>query len=119
MTAKNIFNNNSEYCFRNVLISNFSLPEMRQDKGALWENFLISERIKHNAYRGRFVNTYFWRTHDQAEIDYLEETDGILQAYEFKWKEKKVRFPASFLEAYPNNETSIISRDNFESFVGL
>jgi len=109
----------SDNGIRNVLISNFSLPEMRQDKGALWENFLISERVKNNAYQGRFVNTYFWRTHDQAEIDYLEETDGILQAYEFKWKEKKFRFPASFLEAYPNNETSMISRDNFEDFVGL
>lgn len=104
---------------RNVLMSNFALPEMRQDKGALWENFLISERLKNNAYQGRFVNTHFWRTHDQAEIDYLEEADGILKAYEFKWKEKKVRFPASFLEAYPNNETTIISRDNFEGFVGL
>ncbi|SFU15874.1 hypothetical protein SAMN04489724_4485 [Algoriphagus locisalis] len=104
---------------RNVLISNFTLPEMRQDKGALWENFLISERLKTNAYQGRFANTYFWRTHDQAEIDYLEETDGILKAYEFKWKERKVRFPSSFLEAYPNNETSIISRENFEGFVGL
>jgi len=104
---------------RNVLMSNFTLPEMRQDKGALWENFLISERVKHNAYQGRFVNTYFWRTHDQAEIDYLEESDDIIQAYEFKWKDKKVRFPASFLEAYPNNETAIISRDNFERFAGL
>ncbi|WP_409806627.1 ATP-binding protein [Algoriphagus sp.] len=104
---------------RNVLISNFSIPEMRQDKGALWENFLISERMKDNHYGGRFVNSFFWRTHDKAEIDYIEEEDGILKAFEFKWKEQKVKFPLSFLEAYPDNETNLISKSNFEGFIGL
>ena len=104
---------------RNVLISNFSLPEMRQDKGALWENFLISERLKHNHYNGRFVNTYFWRTHDKAEIDYIEEEDGILHAYEFKWKEQKVKFPASFLDAYPQHQTAVITKNEFQEFVGI
>lgn len=104
---------------RNVLISNYSAPEMRQDKGALWENFMISERTKYNGYQGRFVNSYFWRTHDQAEIDYIEETDGILHAYEFKWQDKNVKFPASFLSAYPNHVTQMVSRNNFEGFVGL
>jgi uncharacterized protein len=103
---------------RNVLISNFSIPDMRQDKGALLENFLISERLKHNSYTGRFVNTHFWRTHDKAEIDYLEEVDGMLYAYEFKWKAKKVRFPASFLQAYPQHQTAVVSRENFEGFWG-
>lgn len=103
---------------RNVLISNFTIPEMRLDKGALWENFLISERLKSNHFDQRFVNAYFWRTHDRAEIDYIEETDGILHAYEFKWKDQKVRFPASFLQAYPEHETSMISRSNFEAFIG-
>ncbi|MDO8965170.1 ATP-binding protein [Algoriphagus sp.] len=102
---------------RNVLINNFTLPEMRVDKGALWENFLISERLKANTYAGRFVNSYFWRTHDQAEIDYLEETDGILHAFELKWQDKKVRFPASFLQSYPNHQTNVVSRSNFEGFV--
>jgi predicted AAA+ superfamily ATPase len=104
---------------RNVLISNFSQPEMRQDKGALWENFLISERLKQNQYNGRFVNTHFWRTHDRAEIDYIEEEDGILHAFEFKWKEQKVKFPASFLQAYPEHKMAVVSRQDFEGFVGL
>ncbi len=104
---------------RNVLISNFSIPEMRQDKGALWENFLISERMKVNQYDSRYVNSYFWRTHDRAEIDYIEEEDGILNAFEFKWKEQKIKFPASFLDAYPDHKTNLISKTNFEAFVGI
>lgn len=102
---------------RNVLISNFSIPDMRQDKGALWENFLISERLKANSYAGRFVNSYFWRTHDQAEIDYIEEYDGTLHAFEFKWKEQKVKFPTSFLQTYPNHQMDVVSRESFEGFV--
>ena len=103
---------------RNVLISNFSFPQMRIDKGALWENFLISERLKNNHYNKKFVNSYFWRTHDKAEIDYIEETDGALHAFDFKWTDKKVKFPNSFLEAYPNHSTTIIRKSNFETFVG-
>jgi predicted AAA+ superfamily ATPase len=102
---------------RNVLINNFMVPEMRLDKGALWENFLISERLKFNSYSGRFINSYFWRTHDQAEIDYIEEVDGFLHAFEFKWKEQKVKFPASFLNTYPNHQTSVVNRNEFEGFV--
>ena len=103
---------------RNVLISNYAPVEMRFDKGALWENFLLSERMKLNHYEDNTPNTYFWRTHDQAEIDYIEEQDGVLNAYEFKWKDANVRFPDSFLKAYPNNQTLLINHDNFESFVG-
>ncbi len=103
---------------RNVLISNYSPVEMRFDKGALWENFLLSERIKLNHYEENTPNTYFWRTHDQAEINYIEEQDGVLNAYEFKWKDDNARFPVSFLKAYPNNQTKLINRENFESFVG-
>lgn len=104
---------------RNVLISNFSAPGMRQDKGALWENFLLAERLKHNHYSSKFINMYFWRTHDKAEIDYIEEEDGVLNAFEFKWKQKKVKFASSFLEAYPNHKTAVISRSDFEQFIGL
>lgn len=103
---------------RNVLISNYAPVEMRFDKGALWENFLLSERMKLNHYEDNTPNTYFWRTHDQAEIDYIEEQDGVLNAYEFKWNDANVRFPDSFLKAYPNNQTLLINHDNFESFVG-
>jgi len=104
---------------RNVLISNFLPPEMRSDKGALWENYLVSERMKSNAYFEKYVNSYFWRTHDGAEIDYIEEADGQLYAFEFKWKENQVRFPASFLAAYPENEAKLINRENFEEFTGI
>lgn len=102
---------------RNVLISNFSTIDLRQDKGALWENYLISERMKSNRYQSKYPNTYFWRTHDKAEIDYIEEADGVLNAFELKWTAKKVRFPNSFMEAYPEHKTSVISRDNFEDFI--
>lgn len=104
---------------RNVLISNFTSLEMRIDKGALWENYLLSERMKNNSYTDNFANTYFWRTHDKAEIDYIEEQDGILNAFEIKWKEQKVRFPNSFLQAYPNHKTEVITKENFEKFIGL
>ncbi|MFA7687254.1 MAG: ATP-binding protein [Moheibacter sp.] len=102
---------------RNVLTSNFGNLELRLDKGALWENYLISERLKQNSYTQNFANTYFWRTHDQAEIDYIEEQDEILNAYEFKWKDKKVRFPKSFLGAYPQHTTTAVSRENFDEFI--
>ena len=85
----------------------------------MWENFLITERLKQNHYQNLHTNTYFWRTHDRAEIDYIEESDGILNAFELKWKAQKVRFPNSFLEAYPNHTTSAISRSDYENFVGL
>lgn len=104
---------------RNVLISNFSNIDLRQDKGALWENFLMAERIKNNHYQEQYANTYFWRTHDKAEIDYIEEKEGMLNAFEFKWKAQKVRFPHSFLEAYPNHNTAVVSSSDFESFVGM
>lgn len=102
---------------RNVLINNFTLTKMRQDKGALWENFLISERLKKNHYEDRYVNKYFWRTHDGAEIDYLEEIDGTLHAFEFKWKKDKAKFPISFTTAYKENTTSLITKENYESFI--
>ncbi|TZF81100.1 ATP-binding protein [Pedobacter sp. BS3] len=104
---------------RNVLISNFSGVDLRYDKGALWENFLISERIKNNHYKGLYVNSYFWRTQDKAEIDYIEEANGILSAFEIKWKAQKVRFANSFLEAYPNHRTAVVSRSDFEPFIGM
>ena len=104
---------------RNVIISNFSIPDMRTDKGALWENFLISERLKTNSYDKRYANTYFWRTHDKAEIDYIEEEDGILNAFDFKWKKQKVNFSHSFRDAYPNHTTAVVTRENFEEFVGI
>ena len=103
---------------RNALIANFNQPELRQDVGALWENFLISERIKSLHYKNIWTNKYFWRTHDQQEIDYIEERDGIIYGYEFKWNPKKtVRFSKTFLNAYPNSITNVISKDNYYDFL--
>ena len=105
---------------RNAVIKNFNPIELRQDVGALWESFLIAERKKHTAYNDVFHNAYFWRTKSQQEIDYIEDANGKLNAYEFKWRSnKKVRFPSSFSSAYPNSEVQLINRDNFEAFVGF
>ena len=104
---------------RNSIIKNFSPLALRTDTGALWENFLLAERMKRNAYTDYLCNTYFWRTTTQQEIDYIEDAGGKLYAFEFKWQSSKpARFPKSFLEAYPGSEVSLISRENFEAFVG-
>ena len=103
---------------RNAIINNFNPLSLRTDIGALWENFLINERAKNNQNANRFVNKYFWRTNSQREIDYIEDYGGKLHAYEFKWNpNKKVKFPKSFLDNYPNSEIKVINRDNFEEFV--
>lgn len=105
---------------RNALISNYTSIENRNDIGALWENFLISERIKHVEYTDSFANRYFWRTKDQAEIDYLEEYDGSLHCYEFKWNPSaKASFPNSFANAYPESSFEVVHRENFEKFLGI
>ena len=103
---------------RNALIANFSLPELRTDTGALWENFIISERMKVLHYKNEWVNSYFWRTQDQQEIDYIEEKDGILYAYEIKWNVKKKPFLSkSFSNTYPNHKYKIINPNNYEEFL--
>lgn len=104
---------------RNMLIANFNPLELRTDKGALWENFLIAERMKTQRYRQVFANRYFWRTTQQQEIDYVEEMDGVISAYEFKWKAKdKVRTPTNFHKTY-HAEVQLISRENFRNFLGI
>jgi uncharacterized protein len=105
---------------RNAIIKNFSPLSLRQDTGALWENFLVSERKKANHYANHYVNSYFWRTHQQQEIDMIEETGGKLYAWEFKWNEKaKVKIPASFLEAYPGSITGTVDRQNYMEFLNF
>jgi hypothetical protein len=99
------------------VINNFNSLEMRPDVGQLWENFMISERFKHNAHRGHSANAYFWRTHQQQEIDYLEESEGKLSAFEFKWRTGKFRVPKIFLKAYPGSQVKIVNTDNFKDFV--
>ncbi len=102
---------------RNTIIKNYNPIGLRGDKGELWENYLLAERRKHLEYSGHDPNLYFWRTHDQAEIDYIEEYGGVLAATEFKWKPKKVRFAKSFLTAYPNHTTQVIHRNEFKHFI--
>lgn len=99
---------------RNALINNFAPLSLRQDTGALWENFLMGEKLKANHYNKKWVSTYFWRTQAQQEIDYVEEIDGKFYAYEFKWNPKaKVKFSKSFIEKYQPIETKIINTENF------
>jgi uncharacterized protein len=103
---------------RNALISSFQLLEGRQDIGALWENYLVAERKKKNHYTQFYGNAYFWRTKDKQEVDYLEEKDGKLDAFEFKWKEKRNhRITKAFMNAYPSSNAVIIHPDNYSSFL--
>jgi predicted AAA+ superfamily ATPase len=103
---------------RNALIADFRPVELRDDIGKLWENFLVSERCKLNSYSQSYANQWFWRTSSQKEIDYIEEKDGQLKAYEFKWSPTaKCRPPKAFLEAYPGSTYSEVHRDNFNEFV--
>lgn len=99
---------------RNALLSAFQPLAVRTDIGALWENFMVSERIKRNRHHKLFRNEYFWRTTQQQEIDYLEEYDGRLLAYEFKWNSAKpVHAPKTFLNAYPEAEFKLIHPKNY------
>jgi predicted AAA+ superfamily ATPase len=103
---------------RNAIIKNFNSLSLRQDSGALWENFCITERMKWLNHETIFANRFFWRTHAQQEIDYIEEREGKLFAFEFKWNRiKRTAVPRSFLDAYPGSETMVVTPDNLESFV--
>ena len=104
---------------RNSVISNFSPVELRSDTGALWENFLISERIKNNAYHNKHAKYYFWRTTQKQEIDFIEEVDQNLFAYEFKYNPKKVnsKCPVTFSNNYPNVPFDVITSENYMDFV--
>ena len=104
---------------RNSVISNFSPVELRSDIGALWENFLISERIKNNAYHNKHAKYYFWRTTQKQEIDFIEEVDQNLFAYEFKYNPKKEnsKCPVTFSNNYPNVPFDVITSENYMDFV--
>lgn len=105
---------------RNAILNNFSPLASRTDVGALWENFVIAERVKYLHAQRQEVTMYFWRTTQQQEIDLIEEQGEALRAYEFKWNEKqKVRFSQTFTENYPGSETFVISPATIETFVGI
>ena len=102
---------------RNAIISNFNRLALRDDIGRLWENYCISERLKRNHYLAERPNYYFWRTYDQAEIDFIEESGGQLKAFELKWKEKQSKPPASFFKTYQNATFEQIHNNNHLGFI--
>lgn len=104
---------------RNAVIQQFAPLELRNDAGALWENFFISERVKRNHYQLNYCNTYFWRTKSQLEIDYIEEQNGQMTVFEMKWNPKKANtsIPEAFLKAYDVKESVIITPDNYLDYL--
>jgi len=102
---------------RNAIIANFQPLHNRDDRGMLWENYMASERLKVQHYKGIVTNNYFWRTHDRQEIDWVEEREGNLFGYEFKITEEKQKPPKAWREAYPTAAFKVISTSNFEEFV--
>lgn len=102
---------------RNAVIANFNPLQARNDIGALWENYIISERLKYQEYRRISSNNYFWRTYEQQEIDWVEERDGSLFGYEFKWKEEKVKIPTQWKSAYPDASFELININNFSEWL--
>lgn len=103
---------------RNAVLSNFAPLALRNDAGALWENLMVSERIKRNAYYCNYAQLFFWRTHEQQEIDLIEEQDGILHTFEFKWNGKaKSSLPKAFANSYPNSTYEVITPENYWPFV--
>lgn len=104
---------------RNLLIRNFNPLHLRQDVGALWENFMLSERMKWLQQADRSPNQYFWRTYSKQEIDLVEDENGALTGYEFKWREKQFKPPKAFLETYPGSLVEGIHQENFQPFLGV
>ncbi|HOT13558.1 MAG TPA: ATP-binding protein [Bacteroidales bacterium] len=104
---------------RNAVIANFNPIESRNDIGQLWENYMISERIKYQEYKRISSNNYFWRTYEQQEIDWVEERDGTLFGYELKWKESKVKIPTQWKNAYPDSSFEVVNINNFENWLEI
>ena len=104
---------------RNAIVSNFSPLDLRNDIGNLWENFLISERVKNNAYHNKNAKYYFWRTTQKQEIDFIEEIDGKLFAYEFKYNPKKIqtKCPLTFSNNYPEIPFNVVTKENYLDFI--
>ncbi len=102
---------------RNALINNFNPLDQRNDVGQLWENYLFTERLKRNHYLLHHANTYFWRTYTQQEVDYVEDYDGKLHGYEFKWGIKKSKEPKLWRRTYPDASWEVVSKENWLGFV--
>jgi predicted AAA+ superfamily ATPase len=102
---------------RNAVINNFQPLKNRNDVGQLWENFVLTERLKKRTYHRIHANTYFWRTYQQKEIDLVEEREGGLFGYEFKYNPKSFKPPKDWLNAYPEATLDVINRKNLKEFV--
>lgn len=103
---------------RNAILGDYKPLDLRNDTGALWENYLISERMKRNAYNAFYGKSYFWRTKQQQEVDYIEDYDGVLHAYEFKWSStKQPRLTETFAKNYPNHTFTVVNPDNYQDFI--
>ncbi|NGX61860.1 MAG: hypothetical protein K940chlam9_01349 [Chlamydiae bacterium] len=102
---------------RNTLINNFNPLSIRNDTGTLWENYLVMERLKKQHYQNIYSNNYFWRTYDQKEIDWVEEREGGLSAYEFKWSGKKTQALKLWHKTYPDAPFTLIDRENYLPFI--
>lgn len=102
---------------RNALINNFNVLSLRSDVGALWENFIVMERVKKQHYESLLANNYFWRTYDQQEIDWVEEREGKLYGYEITWGAKEKKTPKSWLSTYPNAQYQTVKRTNYLDFI--
>ena len=120
---RNEIKNKKKYYFydmglRNAILNNWSPFHLRVDKGGIWENFVLLERLKQKYNKGLFTKDYFWRTHAQHEIDYVEEVDGVLHAFEIKYNPaKKAKWSKDFKIAYPNHTLNIVHRDNLMDFI--
>ena len=102
---------------RNALINNFNTLNIRNDIGQLWENYIISERIKWQSYSNIYTNNYFWRTYDRQEIDWIEDRGGKLYAFEIKYKKGKAKIPSAWKKAYPDSEFKVIDSENYLKFI--
>jgi len=116
-------NKSSKYYFldngiRNTLVGNLNPIKLRNDMGILWENYMISERIKYQSYNDMLVYNFFWRTYDQQEVDWVEDKGGKLHATEFKWRSnKKVKSPAAWDKAYPNSDFNVVHPENYREWI--
>lgn len=102
---------------RNAVINAFNPIDIRNDKGALWENWIMMERLKKKTYQPIFSNNFFWRTYAQHEIDLIEEREGKLFAYEFKWKNQNYKTPKEWSNNYPETLIELITTSNFWQFI--
>lgn len=102
---------------RNSIVASFNAIDVRNDTGQLWENYMISERVKYQHYNHYRANNYFWRTYDQQEIDWIEEREGEINGFEFKWSETQVKVPAAWRKTYPNAGFTVINKDNYSEWL--